>query len=792
MALTFDEMMRGTMLDPQGTAHLLEFTVAVEAHDTRRFLLRGEAALGGTVTVAPWATDAVLDGAFRLSPRGMDYAFTFEDSEGQTCRFVGRKDLDWTRPFATATTLHSTLHRGEELLCSGLVHFDLNDLPALAASFRPGSSRTAVDLDRPLDGLPNLDPLSPHQQATARAWAELAIPAGALVPPVDDDTVPEAMQVLAGFPGHAQALYRAALSGLDLASRLRTGRRFASLPPERRASVVRFLERMGPGAVAIKLLLGMPLKTAQFNRPDYLAAVGAPSYENPVKEPDPRWMANVLTPDDLDPTTEIEADVVVIGTGAGGGVIAAELAEQGLGVAVLEAGMFRGRKHFSGSPHRRLQQFYTDAGMTFSLGNTAVSIPTGRMVGGSTAINSGTCFRTPEGVLAEWRARGLPAEFHPQGFEGYFRRVEEELGVEPGEAEHLGRIADVVAAGADALGAEHHALPRNAPGCDGQGVCPVGCPTDAKRSTNVSYVPRALRAGATLFTGMPVRRLHRRGRHVVAVEARSQTSTGEARRLRIKARAVVVACGTFHSPLLLADNGVRLPQLGRNLSIHPAVGMFARTPERLDPWNAIPQSYGVFGLVDERVRFEGFYLPPQVAGSLMPAEGAELTRWMDAAAHVGQYGFMVKDPSVGRVLRGPGGRPVVRYDLTPDVVDLVARGSATLAELLLRGGAEEVLTGLADRPRVQTVEEARALRDHIRSPSQLRLAAFHPLGTCRMGATADDGVVDGDHRVWGTENLYVVDGSTVPSSLGVNPQVTIMAMATRAADRLGAHLRATA
>ncbi len=789
MALTFDETMRGTLLDGDGQPHLLEFTVAVEAHDGRRFLRNGDARLSGVITVEPWARDCVLDGRFRLSPRGMDYAFAFDGVDGQPWSFVGRKDLEWTRPLATATALASTLRRGDDVVATGTVRFDLNDLPALAASWRAGSSRRTVDLDRPLAGVPNPSSLSPDQVATLAAWADVVIVAGEHVEAADEQTVTEALAVLAGFPSHVQAGYRLALGALDAAARLRTGRRFSSLSLKRRRAVFDSLESLGAAATGLKLLLGMPIKTAQFNRPAYLRGIGAPTYANPVREPEPRWMDNVLTPDDLEPITEIEADVVVIGTGAGGGVMAAELAEQGLGVAVLEAGMFRGRKHFAGSPHERLQRFYTDAGMTFSVGNTLVSIPTGRMVGGSTAINSGTCFRTPDGVFAEWRARGFPAEFDGQGFDGWFRRVEEELGVEPAERAHLGRIADVVAAGADAMGAEHHPLPRNAPGCDGQGVCPVGCPTDAKRSTNVSYVPRALRAGATLFTGMPVSRLHRRGRNVVAVEARSQSASGESRRLRIRARAVVVACGTFQSPLLLQGNGIRLPQLGRNLSMHPAVGMFARTPQRLEPWNAIPQSYGVTGLVDPSLRFEGFYVPPQMVGGLMPADGAELTRWMDAAAHVGQYGFMVRDRNVGRVLRGPGGAPIVHYSVTPDVVDLVARGSATLCELLLRGGAEEVLTGLGGVPLVRTLDEARSLAHRIRSPSQLRLAAFHPLGTCRMGATGEDSVVDFDHRVWGTENLYVVDGSSVPSSLGVNPQVTIMAMATRAADRLGASLR---
>ncbi len=788
MPLAFSETMRGVLHDAAGQPHLVEFDVTISAPRLRAFLRRGDAELRGVVRAAPWAEDAPVKGRFHIDARGMDYALEFTTEEGEDARLVGRKDLDPARLLPTITTLHSRLMLDGEERAAGTLRFDLNEVVALAASTRLRADRRPLDLDRRSPGQPGPSPLGPRHQRLLAAYAETILPAGRRVAAADAATATAALDVIAGFPGPMQALLRHALDALALWARLRTGRALDRLPLDRRAAVCDALDHAGPGGAGLRLLLGMPVKAAHFGRTDYVDAVGAPRFDNPVAEPPPAWRRNVLPPDALEPVTDLDADVVVVGTGAGGAVVAAELAEQGLGVAIIEAGQLYARAAFSGSPQARLQRFYDDAGMRFSVGNTVISIPTGRMVGGSTAINSGTCFRTPATVFAEWRSRGFPGDFHPDGFDGWFSRVEDELQVAQGDPRWLGEVAAVVGRGADALGAEHHPLPRNAPGCDGQGVCPVGCPTDAKRSTNVSYVPRALRAGATLFTGMELRALHRRGSRVAAVEARGQTPTGAPRRLRIRARAVVLATGTLNSPRILADNGIRLHHLGRNLSIHPALGMFARLPSPVEPWRAIPQGYGVSGLVDPRLRFEGFYLPPQLSGSLMPAEGALLTRWMDAADRVVQYGFMVRDHNTGRVLRGPGGRPLIHYSLSPDLLDLFARGAAVLAELLLAGGAESVLTGVRGEESVDSRGAARALRHRIRSPGQLRLAAFHPLATCRMAASADEGVVDFEHRVFGTDNLYVVDGSSVPSSLGVNPQITIMAMATRAADRLGARL----
>ena len=774
MGLAFFETMAGSVGDAQG-AYPLDFDVKAEAASLRRLFRTGESRLTGVLR-APFVGDCAVEGTLTMSPRRLSYRLVFEDEEGVPCRLEGTKFLAVDGIRKRMTTLHTSVWHGQRRL-DGLLYFDLRDLPDFLRSATPFPGMERVDL---------VAPLGAGERAALAAWARAAIVPGELVPAPDQATIERAVTVVETFPPMIRAATRWALRTLDTVARLRHGRRFAALAPAEAGSLAAMLAAAGPAGQGLVLVLGLGPKTAHFARRDYLDAVGVPRWDEPVREPEPRWMQQVTSADELPREAELEADVVVVGTGAGGGPVAAVLAEAGLAVALLEEGPYAGRREFRGPAEDRMASFYHQGGLQLALGSVPVALPTGRLVGGSTAINSGTCFRTPDAVLQRWRADGLPADFSPQSFGRWLDPVWRELRVEPGEAPYLGKIASVVARGAGAMGKEHGPLARNAEGCDGQGVCPLGCPTEAKRSTNVSYVPRALKAGAECFTGLRVTRVLRHGRQAVGVEARGTSVDGAPRRLRVRARAVVVAAGTLQSPLLLHRSGVSLPMLGKNLSIHPALGMFALFSERMEAWKAIPQSYGVEDLLPG-TRFEGFYVPPQLAAPLMPLEGAELTRWMDRAAEVGQFGFMVRDVGAGSVRPGPGGQPLIRYELSRSVLDRMGAGSALLAELLLRGGAEEVLAGVGGVASVRTVDEARALR-RFRRPTDFRAIGFHPLGTCRMGRDARVGVVDGDHRVYGTDNLYVVDGSSVPTSLGVNPQVTIMAMATRAAERMVARL----
>lgn len=801
MGLAFFETMAGKLTDTQSNAvSLVDFQVKCEATHLAALLSTGETKLTGVIRALPWADDAPLDGTLRISPlrdRCIEYDVRFRDTEGRACRLFGRKDLHWRNRLFGMTELHMDLTREGDVLASGTLTFDLNDLPSFATSWSAFTTIGRVDLAGPSTtvgepSVPSPLPLTVDEQQIALAVAQTLIAAGEFVPEVDELTVERAMAVLGCMAPHVQSGYRAALFAIDAAARWRHGEGFAQLSRADRESVMAAAQ--GLAGVQATKVLSMPLEAGHFGRREYLDAIGAPDYTNPVREPRARWMQQVVTPEEMESETTLPCDVVIVGTGAGGGPLAAVLAERGFAVALVEEGRYYQRPDFAGSPEDRLGRFWRDGGINVAVGNSAVIVPTGRMVGGSTAINSGTAFETPAAVLREWRANGFPEDFEPQRFQHYQDLTTRELQVEKGKRPWLGSVADRVAAGAEAMrdaghDLEHGPLPRNAPGCDGQGLCAFGCPTAAKRSSDVSWVPRALKAGAHCFTGMSVKRVLMRGHRAVAIEARGQDRFGAPRTLRLQARAVVLACGTLETPLLLANSGIDLPRLGRGLSVHPALGSFGLFDGDLgEPWNAIPQSYGVDGLVDERVRFEGFSSPPSLTAPTLPFHGAELTRWMENVRRLGQYGFMVRDHNDGRVQHGLNGRPLIRKNITPDVLDLFIRGSAVLAELMLRGGATEVSTGISGVDTVRTVDEARAIAQMKLKPHHFRSMAFHPLGTCAMGKDARHGVVDFEHRVYGTHNVYVVDGSSVPTSLGVNPQVTIMSMALRAADILADRL----
>jgi len=789
MGLSFVERMQGNLIDERGDAHFAVFEIQADATHLQRFAVDGKARIRGVVRARPWAEEAPLEGSLRISlikDRCIEYDFHFTGEDEELHRFYGIKHLSAFSPIKGATTLYSTISKGDDELAKGTMYFDMNDAGAFARSWRLRDGFNRVNLGQGgLDGAPGPSPLSSEDIETLRAIAEILIVPGKHVPEVDEETIEAALQVLSHLPDHLRSLYRVGLDAIDALSRARTLHRFSRLDRDGRRRMLEQLDQQRPAGNALVLLLGMPIKAAHFSRRDYLDSLGFPSYDNPVGEPPPRYMSNHIPAEDLEPETDIPCDVVVVGSGAGGAPVAALLAEKGLAVAVVEEGVFAQRHDFAGDPRKRLLKFWRDAGLVLTKGNPPISIPVGSMVGGSTAINSGTCFRTPGDVLDGWRTQfGLPEEISSEGLDPFFASVERELGVEPGGRPYLGHIAKVVAKGAEEMGKEHYPLPRNAPGCDGQGLCVFGCPTEAKRSTNISYIPRAMKAGASVFTGLPVTTILRRGNKVIGIEARGSDRKGVTKRLRIRAQAVVLACGTLHTPVLLMRNGIDLPWLGRNLSCHPALGMFAMVPERSTPWNAIPQSYGVHDLVDKRIKFEGFYAPPQLSAPVMPMIGSELTRWMDAQDHLIQYGFMVKDPNPGSVRPGPNGQPSIRYDIDAPTRKLFQRGAAALAELLLRGGATEVLTGLGPIGIVRSIGEAQRILDFPLKPYHLRLMGFHPLGTCRMGSDPDNSVVDSDQRVHGFENLYISDGSTVPTSLGVNPQITIMAFAERLAGRI--------
>jgi choline dehydrogenase-like flavoprotein len=467
----------------------------------------------------------------------------------------------------------------------------------------------------------------------------------------------------------------------------------------------------------------------------------------------------------------ITADACVIGTGAGGATAAALLAEAGMRVVVLEEGEQHGPETMTARPRDMMPRLYRDGGQIATIGNPPIVLPLGRGVGGTTLINSGTCFRTPRHVLERWRAdHGLELDLEEE-----FALVEGAIGVREVPPELAGRNATLVKEAADRLGISAGYLKRNVRGCIGSGVCAFGCPTGAKQHAGQVWIPCATAAGAELHTHARAQRiLVERGR-VRGVQTRS---------LCVQADRVIVAAGALLTPLLLRANriGASSGQLGRNLTIHPASAARALYDEPIDPWAGVPQSVYVDELAAEGIMLEGIAGPPDQAAMSTPRTGAEHRELMRNARRTGSFGVMVSDSARGSVRR-IAGRMVVRYDLHPGDAERFRRGFELLARIFFAAGAREVIVPIDGVPTLRDGDATPLQRLRVR-PRQIGAMAFHPLGTARAGADPATSVVDPDLQVHGIDGLHVADGSVVPSSLGVNPQITIMALAARLGRRL--------
>lgn len=627
--------------------------------------------------------------------------------------------------------------------------------------------------------------LSPRRERAAVALAAAIVPAGRRLPAGNARTVTRAAAIARDASDHGTALLGGLVDLFDHAALLRTGRRFHRLSPERQE---RLLVRWEDDPVLrwpLSILSGM-IKLGHFDDPDIYRSLDC-VYAKGGPPESVRWWSQVASGDDQDEDEEIEADVVVIGSGAGGAVVGKELAERGHAVVFLEEGHFYRRDAFNGSAVNAHQNFYRGKAGITTLGNNIVPVVMGRLVGGSTAINTGTCFRTPDRVLEDWCERIDSDELSPAAMAPYFDKVERELRVGPNKPEYIGPIGDIVARGCDALGWSHFPVRRNAPDCDGQGVCDWGCPTNARLSMDISYLPAALKRGAMLFTETRARRIRIENRRAVGVEAVSESG----KRLRFRSRLVILAGGAIPTPLFLLDQGIcnGSGQVGRNLSIHPGSSVSALFEQRVAGYNHIMQGYASEQFHRDGILLLGAQASIDIGALLFSFNGRRYTEVMERFDHVGSFGAMIEDTTQnGRVRAGPRGWPILTYNLQPADVDRLHQGLIHVMEIFQAAGADRFFPTMRRPAIVEGAAGLDAFRKLRPKPWDFVCTSFHPLGTCRMGPDPFTNVVGADHQTHELPGLFIVDGSTVPGPPAVNPQLTIMAMATRAADKIAPHL----
>ncbi|MBT2391980.1 GMC family oxidoreductase [Streptomyces sp. ISL-1] len=573
-------------------------------------------------------------------------------------------------------------------------------------------------------------------------------------------------RVIGSMPSHARAGVRAAAGAIDAYAVARTGRRLAALSAERREAV---LASLGARLALLPLLDVLKVPVLLAAGTERMLEQGMRTHELTRKDP----------PLDCTPAREWRArstaDAVVIGSGAGGAMAARTLARGGLRVVVLEEGQHHSTESFGRrTPLDRFVELYRDGGATVAVGSPPLLLPVGRAVGGTTVVNAGTCYRTPDHVLARWAG---DFGFSPaERFGPYLDEVERTLRVATQPMDVLGNNGRLALAGAERLGWRAAPLRRNATGCKGSCQCVVGCPTGAKQSVQLSVLPDACAAGARIVTGAKVRRVlvdadRPGGSRASGVLVQRQDGS----EFEILAPLVVIAAGALQSPPLLRRSGLGgHPRLGRNLSVHPATSVAGRFAEPVTAWEGVLQSVGVEELHDGGVLIEATATPPGMGSFVLPGLGRELRRELESADRLATLGAMIADRPSGRVLGRE--RTLLRYDLDRRDGGRLMRAVRAMGEVLFAAGAEEVLTGIPTAPRARTLSELDEILAHV-GPSRLHLSAYHPTGTVSAGADAQRFPAGPCGRLRGVQGVLIADASVLPGCPEVNPQLSIMAAA---------------
>ncbi len=491
----------------------------------------------------------------------------------------------------------------------------------------------------------------------------------------------------------------------------------------------------------------------------------------------------------IDKDLKLEADVVIIGSGAGGAPAAYRLAKAGKKVIIVEEGGHFTKEHFNGNAYEMVKLMYRDAGSILSLGNTGIVIPLGKTLGGTTTINSGTMFRTPDEVIREWQEHYGIKTITSEKLEPYFKEVEEITHTMEVPWELMGRNNQLFAIGAEKLGFHGFTLKRNMKNCEGSGLCPFGCPIDAKQAMHVTYIPLSEQSGATYYTYAHAEKIITKGPKAAGISGyflKGKYGVEPSNyKFEINAPVVIVAAGAILTPLLLQKNkiGKSSGWLGKNLRIHPAAKVMGYFEENLESWKGIPQAYCVDEFSNEGIIFEGFWIPPSMLSIALPAFGKGIKKMMLDYNHLAGFGIMVHDSSSGKV-KPFGNAPFITYKMNKEDLEKFRRAIKIASEVYFAAGAKKIYPPIFSLEEITSPSKLSSIDTIKLKPDMLELSAFHPMGTAKMGSDPKDSVVDENLEMHEVNNLFIIDASIFPTSLGVNPQESIMAFSSYATDKI--------
>ena len=470
---------------------------------------------------------------------------------------------------------------------------------------------------------------------------------------------------------------------------------------------------------------------------------------------------------------EVETEVAVLGAGAGGCAVACALAERGIEVHLFEEGQHWRGKDFKPSNTWAFKNLYQDRGARVAIGSGWLPVNGGGGVGGSTLINSAISFKTPGPIVEDWRKLG----FDPDGdFLGLVDRVWRDIGVIQNPEGVQGRNNLLFKQGAEALDMGGAYLHRSAPGCTGCGICQLGCPSGGKNSADRTFLARALSlGGVTVNADRRAEEVESSGGRITAVVGSILDPDSQERlsSFRVRADRFVLSAGPIGSPRFLMRNGLEPNEhVGQHLHLHPAIGCYALFDEEVLHWHGVSQGYFV-DRWSEGWLLQTATITPDNQFLAMPLPvGPELNEVMAKMRYLGAAGAIIHDEdSVGSV-----GSHTLSFELGDGDRQLLLKGMREVARVWFAAGAHTVISSVVGGGLIKSPDEIDRVIALDTPYDRLLAVASHPMGTCRMGDDPALSVVDPRGRVHGVDNLYIADASVFPSSLGVNPQVTVMAI----------------
>jgi choline dehydrogenase-like flavoprotein len=490
-------------------------------------------------------------------------------------------------------------------------------------------------------------------------------------------------------------------------------------------------------------------------------------------------MAPTTPGTDIRVAHSLTCDVVIVGSGPAGAAAARTLSRAGVSVIVVEEGpatISGGSDGFTA-----MADLYRDMGASVTTGRAPSPYVQGRVVGGGSVVNGAISWRLPHPIHHAWLAAdgALEQSLDWTTLEAITDQIERDLNIAPTPPSIAGPNNLLLARGAEALGLAHRPIFRSVRGCEGRGQCLQGCPVGAKMSMDRTYLRDACTHSARIVSSC-------RALRVVVERGRARGIEALAKgggKVTVRADRVVLAASAIQTPLLLLASGLRQGPVGQYFQCHPGISVTGRFKEPVRMWTGATQGHEVTGLVSEGIKFEALGFDMAVLASRVNGVGASLAEGIADFAHLATWGAAIRAEATGRVERSWWGTRV-RYDMTPHDALRVRRGVSVLGKMLLAAGAEWVALGVHGWPsRIRAMAELD--RFAAEGPTNLRAYASvitHMFGTCRMGSNAEHSVVDptGEHHH--VRGLYVVDSSVFPTNTGVNPQTSILAIATALAS----------